>query len=63
MTTQRTFTVNDRKITIKTRPKTHVGNFVGYGVNINGQQFNIFNELYREKAEEKAYVKWVKANI
>ena len=60
---QRTFTVDGQKITIKTRPKTHLGNFYGFGVNINGEQFNILNVLTREEAEDKAYAKWVKKNV
>jgi len=60
-TKQRTFHVEGEKITIRSRPKTHLGNFVGYGVDINGEHFNIFNELYREKAEDKAFVRWVQS--
>ena len=61
MTKQRTFYVGDEKIVIKTRPKTHLGNFVGFGVNINGQQFNCFGELERERAEDWAFAKWLDA--
>ena len=57
---QHSFTVAGRKVTIKSRPKTHLGNLVGYGVDINGKHFDIFNELYRVEAENKAYAKWVK---
>ena len=60
---QRTFAVDGEKITIKTRAKTHLGNLQGFGVNINGQQFNIFNVLTREEAEDKAFVKWVKGVV
>jgi uncharacterized protein YlzI (FlbEa/FlbD family) len=59
---QKTFYVNDRKITIKSTPRTSLGNFVGYSVFINGKKY-IVNTLYREEAENKAYARWVKENI
>jgi hypothetical protein len=61
MTKQRTFYVGDEKITIKTRQKTHLGNFYGWSVNINGSQFNILNVLHKQEAEDRAFAKWLDA--
>ena len=58
---QRTFHVDDRKITIKSYPKFWHGNPNGYAVEINGTSFHS-GWLTREEAEDNAYVRWVKAN-
>jgi hypothetical protein len=58
---QRTFHVDGQKIVIKSRVKTHLGNFQGWGVNINGQQFDSFLLESREDAEDRAFAKWVAA--
>lgn len=60
-TRQRTFSVNGEKITIKTRPRSYAGNHAGYNVFINDEKFFV-NTLYRQEAEDKAFVKWVKNN-
>ena len=60
MTKQKTFTVDGQKIVIKSRPRTHVKNFIGYWVNINGKK--IYRaRLIRQEAEDWAYAKWVAA--
>ena len=58
---QATFTTDGEKITIKVRQKTHLGNFYGWGININGQQFNILNVLHKADAIDKAFAKWLNA--
>lgn len=60
-TRQRTIHVDGQKIVIKSRPKTHLANFIGWGVNINGQQFDTFRLETQQEAEDRAYAKWVQA--
>ena len=63
---QRTFKVKGKMITIKSRPKTYVGNLVGWYVYIRCQPDNTLYDRYfkncltREEAENKAYSKWIK---
>ena len=61
-TKQRTFSVGDHKIQIKSRPKLWKGNPNGYAVDINGESYHV-NALPREDAEGHAYGRWVKANV
>ena len=55
MTKQRTFYVDDQKITIKTR---RLANARGHYVFINGERF-FSNLLESDLAEDSCYVKWV----
>ena len=55
---QRTFYVDDKKITIKSRPQSYVGNFSGWYVFINNKKMFV-NALTRQLAEDIAYVRWV----
>ena len=59
-TRQHTVQIADgKRIKIKSRQKTHCGNLIGYSVWVDGNQFNIFNEVSREGAENAAFAKWV----
>ena len=60
MLKQRTITVDGQKIVIKSRVKTHLGNHNGFGVNINGKQYDGFSFLLRSEAEDWAFARWVK---
>jgi len=57
---QRTFTVQNQKVQIKSRQRTSMGNHCGFHVWVNGTKYYI-NALKRQDAEDKAYAKWVKA--
>lgn len=59
---QRTFYVEDRKITIKSKQRTSMRNPAGFYVWINEERF-ISNYLERERAEDACYVRWVKKHI
>lgn len=61
-TRQRTFSVNGEKITIKSRPRSHMRNPNGFHVWINGERFYC-NLLERDKAEDHCYARWVKNNV
>lgn len=66
VTKQRTFYVNGDKIQIKSRPKSYMRNPNGFNVwitlnNTETTKYFIF-VLTRAEAEDKAFVKWVKAN-
>jgi len=58
-TKQVTLNVEGKKILIKSRQKTRMGNFMGFNVNINGIDFHC-HTLYRIVAIESAYARWVK---
>jgi hypothetical protein len=59
---QRTFYVNGHKVTIASKCATSVGNFRGWYVHINGERYFV-NRLERQDAEDRAYVRWVNANV
>ncbi len=60
---QRTFNVNGKKIKIVSSAMTHLRNFAGWRVNINGSEYKFFTLDTRKQAEDKAYVSWVKENV
>jgi hypothetical protein len=62
MLRQKTFYVNNQKITIKSRPKSYMCNPNGFYVWINNIKY-WSPYLEREKAEDHCYVRWVKQNV
>jgi hypothetical protein len=58
-TKQRTFSVDGKKITIKSTNRTINGNPNGFYVYINGERF-YSNRLERNIAEDNCYAQWVK---
>lgn len=61
-TKQFSFFVNNNKITIKARPRSSCGNFIGYLIEINKTKYKIFC-LDMRNAIDKAYIRWVQENI
>ena len=61
-TMQQTVEVNGKSITIKSRPRTSMGNMIGYSVTINGTKCNV-RTLSEQAARDYAYAKWIKANV
>ena len=59
MTKQRTITVDGKKITIKSKPATYVGNQRGWYVFINDNKY-FSNKLVRIEAEESVLEKFLK---
>jgi hypothetical protein len=59
-TKQRTFKVNNQRITIKSRPQTYCRNLSGWYVFINDSKYFV-NTLERKVAEDIAYLRWVKS--
>ena len=59
MTKQRTITVDEKKIKIKSRQRSSVGNHAGFHVWVNDTKF-YSNRLHRQEAEDFAYAQWVK---
>ena len=59
-TKQRTFKVNNQRITIKSRPQTYCRNLSGWYVFVNGKK-HFVNTLTRESAEDIAYIRFVNA--
>jgi len=57
---QRTFKVNNQRITIKSRPQTYCRNLSGWYVFINDSKYFV-NTLERRVAEDIAYVRFVKS--
>ena len=60
-TKQRTFKVNNQRITIKSRPQTYCRNLSGWYIFINGKK-HFVNVLERLQAEDIAYSRWLKKN-
>lgn len=56
---QRSFKVNNEKITIKSRPLTSMGNLRGFSIDINKEKSRHY-VLTREEAEDIAFSRWVK---
>lgn len=54
---EKTFTVADTTVTIKSRIKVRAGTVVGFVVDVNGERFHI-HSLSRKQAESAAYVAW-----
>jgi len=59
-TKQRTFKINNNKVTIKSRPQTYCRNLSGWYVFINDSKYFV-NTLERKVAEDIAYGKWIKS--
>ena len=63
-TIQKTIVVGDKKIKIKSRPRTACKNFIGYAVHISDNQGHSkkFNSMFleRTKAVDAAYARFVK---
>ena len=57
---QRTFKINNNKVTIKSRPQSYAGNFSGWYVFVNGKK-HFVNTLTRESAEDEAYARFANA--
>jgi beta-lactamase class D len=63
---QKTFNVKKEdgsidKIKVTVKRKTSVGNFVGFTVKVNEEEY-FFNTLYQDEAMEKGYIKYIKNN-
>jgi len=58
-TKQRTVTVGDEKVTIKSYARSYCGNKVGFYVRINGTRY-YHNSLNRQEAEEGCVAKWAR---
>jgi len=59
---QKTYTLkNGVKVTVKSRPRTSMGNLSGYYVWVNGERRFVF-KLEREHAEVVAVCRWIREN-
>jgi hypothetical protein len=58
---QQTLAVEGRKIVIKSKPRTSMGNLIGWNVDINGTKYRV-HALSEMDARDCAFVQWVKAN-
>jgi|TARA_Y100000034_G_C6811809_1_gene364862 hypothetical protein len=60
MIKQRTFTVNDEKFVIKSKPQTYMRNLSGWYVFINNKK-HFVNTLERESAEDIAFKRYLES--